>query len=192
MFALGAIAGSILIVLIGPLSPLKRRKGTNVPSGYASALRKVADYPFSKNNGTRANIEKSTISRTILLIFFLLGLRVNFSSPAEADSSVTVKNETGYDLEEVKYVQEVGAAKSLVGQARQLANGASHTFRLKKGRGYRVYASFHMGGKKVYAKGNANNLRDGGQYRLTLKKVVVSHSGSSLNFINQSEFDAIK
>jgi hypothetical protein len=158
----------------------------------AQGQMKRANANSSEVSGNTAKIAEKTIFGTILLFFFLLGMEGIFSSRAEADSSVTVKNETGYDLEEVKYVQELGAAKSLVGQARLLANGASHTFRLKEGGAYRVYASFHMGGKKVYAKGNANNLRDGGQYRLTLKKVVVSQSGSSLNFINQSEFDAIR
>jgi len=139
-----------------------------------------------------ATIVRKTMFGTTLIFFFLVGLGVIFPVPTEADSSVTVKNETGYDLEEVKYVQEMGIAKSLVGEARLLANGGSHTFRLKEGGAYRVYASFNMGGKKVYAKGNANNLRDGGQYRLTLKKVVISQGGTSLNFINQNEFDAIK
>jgi hypothetical protein len=195
MFALDAIAAMvflILVVLIDRLLPLQRRKGTMVPSGHGFALRKVLDYTFLKRNGTRANITEKTILGTILLIFSLVGLGVIFSSPAEADSSVTVKNETGYDLEEVKYVQELGTAKSVAGRTHQLANGGSHTFRLKEGGAYRVYASFIMSGKRVYAKGNANNLRDGGRYILTLKKVVISQSGSSLSFINQSEFDAIK
>ena len=195
MFALDAIAAMgvfILVVSIDRLSPLRQRKGTIVPSGHPLALRKIADYPFSKRNRTRAIDAEKTILPTILLIFFLVGLGMVFSAPAHADSSVTVKNETGYDLEEVKYVQELGAAKSVAGRTQQLANGASHTFRLKEEGAYRVYASFIMSGKKIYAKGNANNLRDGGRYILTLKKVVISQSGSSLSFINQTEFDAIK
>jgi hypothetical protein len=120
--------------------------------------------------------------------------RLNLTSetPTEAALSVSVHNETGYDLTEVKYVKEMGNAKSLVGKTRRLPNGGFHIFSLKKEGVYRVYASFIMSGKKIYAKGNANNLQAGGRYTLTLMKVVVSQSGSSLNFIDQREFDAIK
>lgn len=136
--------------------------------------------------------QRQTILRFLLgfsLLFIVLGVE---SPPAEAALSVTVKNETGYDLSEVKYVQETGNAKVLSGQTRQLANNRSHTFNLKRSGAYRVYASFIMGGRKVYAKGNANNLQDGGRYTLTLMKVVVSQGGTGLNFIDQGEFDAIK
>jgi len=127
-------------------------------------------------------------------IVFSLTLIFSVSSlqHAEADSSVVVKNETGYDLSEIKYVKEMGEVKSLIGQARQITNGGSYKFVLKNEGFYRVYASLVMGAKKVYAKGNANNLQDGGRYTLTLTKVVISKEGTNLNFIDQSEFDAIK
>ncbi len=146
----------------------------------------------ARKSSNVTNIARKTTFGSALLIFFLMGLAVISPSLAEASLSVTVCNETGYDLEEVKYVQETGVSRSLTGYAQQLANGGAHTFRLKKGGNYCVYASFIMGEKKVYARGNPNNLRDGGQYRLTLKKVVFSQSGDSLNFIDRSEFDAIK
>jgi hypothetical protein len=132
------------------------------------------------------------ITFSIALLCILTGPEVIFPSQAEAALSVIIKNETGYDLEEVKYVREIGDAKSLVGESKGLANGGSHTFVLKEGGVYRVYASFTMASKKVYAKGNANNLQDGAQYMLTLKKVVISEGGASLKFIDQGEFDAIK
>lgn len=124
---------------------------------------------------------------SLTLIFLASSLQ-----QAEADFSVVVKNETGYDLSEIKYVKEMGEVKSLIGQARQITNGGSCKFVLKNEGYYRVYASLVMGAKKVYAKGNANNLQDGGRYTLTLTKVVISKEGTNLNFIDQSEFDAIK
>lgn len=127
-----------------------------------------------------------------LLFCFLMGVVGMFPSLTEASLHITVHNETGYDLSEVKYVQEMGNVKSLAGRTQQLANGGSHTFDLNHEGAYRIYASFIMSGKKVYAKGNANNLQDGGRYTLTLQKVVFSQHGASLNFIGQSEFDAIK
>ena len=123
-----------------------------------------------------------------VLIFVILELQ---TTAAEAALSVTISNQTGYDLSEVKYVQEIGNVKVLAEMARQLSNGGSHTFSLKKNGVYRVYAALIMGGKKSYAKGNVNNLRDGGRYTLTLMKVI-SHDSSGMNFIDQSEFDAIK
>ena len=137
------------------------------------------------------NIVRKTIFGIVFLCF-LTGLGVIFPSLTEAALSVMVKNETGYDLEEVKYVKEMGAAKSLVGQTQNLSNGGTHTFVLKESGAYRVYASFIMSGRKVYAKGNANKLSDGGQYTLTLQKVIFHEGGSGLNFIDKSEFDAIK
>jgi hypothetical protein len=137
----------------------------------------------------KQNFLRFKLRGSLLVLVVIFGLQ---AISAEAALSVTVKNETGYDLSEVKYVQEIGNAKVLAGKVRQLANGNSYTFSLIKSGAYRVYAFFIMGGKKTYAKGNANNLRDGGRYTLTLKKVIVSQSGSSLNFIDQSEFDAIK
>lgn len=128
----------------------------------------------------------------IVFLCFLTGVGVIFPSLTQADLSVRVKNETGYDLEEVKYVQEMGATKSLVGQTQNLANGNSYSFNFKEGGAYRIYASFTMGGKKVYAKGKNNSMTDGGRYELTLTKVIFSEKGSNLNFIDKSEFDAIK
>ncbi|MEK6682914.1 MAG: hypothetical protein AABY79_13235 [Nitrospirota bacterium] len=129
---------------------------------------------------------------SIPIVLLALWLGAVLPPPAEAALKVKVINQTGYDLIEVKYVQERGVNKSLVGLTRQLANGGSHTFDLEKAGAYRVYASFIMAGKKIYAKGNANNLQDGGRYSLTLKKVVFNESGADLNFIDQREFDAIK
>lgn len=88
--------------------------------------------------------------------------------------SPTIKNETGYGLEEVKYVLEAGDTKTLVEQAQDVPNGGSCTFRLEQEGAYRIYASLTIDGKRVYAKGNSYNLRDGGSYRLTLQKVVSS------------------
>jgi hypothetical protein len=136
-------------------------------------------------------VQKAAFSTT-LIFNFLVGFGVVPSFPAEPDLSVIVKNETGYDLEEVKYVLEMGQIKTLMERARDVSNGGSCTFRLKEGGAYRVYASFIMDGKEVYAKGNANSLRDGGRYRLTLKKVIFSEGGAGMNFINKSEFDAIR
>lgn len=127
----------------------------------------------------------------LVFLCFLTGAGVIFPSLAEAELSVRVKNETGYDLEEVKYVQEMGAAKSLVGQTQNLANGRSYSFNFKEGGAYRIYASFTTDGKKVYAKGNNNSMTDGGRYELTLTKVIF-REGAGLKFIDKSEFDAIK
>jgi hypothetical protein len=135
-------------------------------------------------------------TRSIVSSFLGFLLLMSFSGfpvqQAMADSSVTVKNETGYDLSEIKYVQEIGKTNSLVGRAQQIRNGNSCTFSLKKEGFYRVYAALIMGGKKTYAKGNANKLQDGGRYILTLTEVIVNKEGTNLNFIDQSEFDAIK
>ncbi len=144
-----------------------------------------------ERKGNTMNIVKKSILG-ITLMCFLMGLGEILPSMAEAALSVLLKNETGYDLEEVKYVQEVGGTKSLVGQAQNLSNGGTHTFTFKESGVYRVYASFTRSGGKVYAKGNGNNLRDGGQYSLTLKKVVFAEGGTGLNFINRSEFEAIR
>ncbi|MBM4285860.1 MAG: hypothetical protein FJ128_11535 [Deltaproteobacteria bacterium] len=111
---------------------------------------------------------------------------------AEAASSVTVKNETGYLLETVKYVKEEGKAKRVMGQTQALANGGSYTFNLPGAGSYRVYASLRMGGQLKYAKGNAYSLRDGTRARLTLLKVVSSSQGSSISFINKDEFDGLR
>jgi hypothetical protein len=137
-------------------------------------------------------IVKKTMFVRLFLFIFLVGVGTALPSLSKADVRVVVNNETGYDLGEVKYVQEVGEAKSVVGRTEQLGNGGNDTFNLQEGGDYRVYASLIMNGKTVYAKGNANNLRNGGQYRLTLKKVMVNQGGSGIRFINRSEFDAIK
>jgi len=110
---------------------------------------------------------------------------------AEAGCVVVVKNETGYDLEPLKYVREIGDAKQVVGQAR-LANGRSHTFNLDTGGSYRAYAVLQSGGIMNYAKGNLYNISDGTRDELTLKKVVFSEKGSSITFIKKEEFEALK
>lgn len=90
-------------------------------------------------------LKKRFVSIPIVLIALWLG--VVFPHQAEAALKVTVINKTGYDLIEVKYVQEKGVIKSLVRLTQQLVNGGSHTFDLDKAGVYRVYASFIMGGK---------------------------------------------
>jgi hypothetical protein len=136
-------------------------------------------------------IVRKPVFRTSLLFFFM-GLGLVSTFPKEASVSVVVKNETGYNLEEVKYVLETGDTKTLVEQAQDVADGGSCTFRLVEEGAYRIYASLTIGGKKVYAKGNAHNLRNGASYRLTLQRVVFSQQGAGLNFIDKSEFDSIK
>ena len=130
--------------------------------------------------------------KRVILNWLCFILLVSYPSFAVASLNVTVINQTGYDLSDVKYVYEVGAHKTLSGQTQQLTNGGFYNFALSKGGIYRVYASFMMDGRKVYAKGTANNLEDGEQYTLTLMKVMLSRGGSGLNFINRSEFDSIK
>lgn len=137
------------------------------------------------------NIGKRTIWGVTLLFLVSIGLELLYPALARAALSVTVKNETGYDLAEVKYVQEVGNAKILAARTGQLSNGASYTFSLKDSGTYRIYASLIMDRKKAYAKGNANNLEDGGRYTLTLMKVMLGQGGKGMNFINKSEFEAI-
>ena len=127
----------------------------------------------------------------IFFLCFLMAAGVIFPSLTEADLSVMVKNETGYDLEEVKYVQEMGTTKTLVGQTQNLANGKSYSFSFRQGGAYRIYASFTMGGKKIYAKGNNNSMTNGARYELTLTKVIFS-DGAGLKFIDKGEFYAIK
>jgi hypothetical protein len=135
---------------------------------------------------------KRTICRGLSIVICLVVMNIVLPTPTKADVSVVVINETGYDLGEVKYVHEIGETKSLVGQTRHLSNGNTQTFNFQEGGAYRVYASLVMGGKTAYAKGNANYLRNNGNYRLTLKKVMVSQGGSGILFIKQSEFDSIK
>jgi hypothetical protein len=135
-------------------------------------------------------VRRPVVSTTLL--FFLIGLGLVSTFSKEASVSVVVKNETGYNLEEVKYVLETGDTKTLVKQTRDVADGGSCTFRLEEEGAYRIYASLSIGGKKVYAKGNAHDLRNGGSYRLTLQRVVFSQQGAGMNFIDKSEFDSIK
>lgn len=110
---------------------------------------------------------------------------------AEAGCVVTVKNETGYDIEPLKYVREVGDSKQVVGQTR-LANGRSHTFNLSTGGSYRAYAVLHSSGVTNYAKGNLYNISSGTRAELTLKKVVFSEKGSSITFISKEEFESLR
>jgi hypothetical protein len=149
--------------------------------------------PFSAEkelNKMRNILTKSVVGVAILCLSIAPG--EFFLSAVEASSNIMIINETGYDLEEVKYVKEVGETKILVSQIQNLSNGGRHNFFLQEGGVYRVYASFSRGSGKVYAKGNGNDLKDGGQYTLTLKKVVFNEKGTGLNFINRSEFEDIK
>jgi len=126
-----------------------------------------------------------------LILFTIACIPSIKSQYAQAGCVVTVKNETGYDLEPLKYVREIGDAKQVVGQVR-LANGRSYTFNLRTGGSYRAYAALQSGGIMNYAKGNLYNISDGTKSELTLKKVVFSEKGSSITFIKKEEFDALK
>lgn len=137
-------------------------------------------------------VARKAIFGTTLIFHFFVGLGMVSMFSAEASLSITIKNETGYSLEEVKYVLETDDSKTQVEQAQDVPNGGSCTFRLEEEGAYRIYASLTMDGKRVYAKGNAHNLRDGGSYRLTLQKVLFSQPGAGVNFIDKSEFDSIK
>jgi hypothetical protein len=97
-------------------------------------------------------VGKAIIGATLLFNFFV-GLGVRSPFPTVAALSVTVKNETGYDLEEVKYVLEKGDTKTLMERVQGVSDGGSCTFHLKEGGAYRVYASFVMDGKKSLRKG---------------------------------------
>jgi hypothetical protein len=111
--------------------------------------------------------------------------------PARAASTVTVINQTGYDLKPVKFVQEIGESKKVVGQS-PLSNGGSHTFQVTTAGKYRVYALLTKNGEIKYARGNPHDLKDRGRYSLTLQKVVFSEKGSSISFISKSDFDNLQ
>jgi hypothetical protein len=128
----------------------------------------------------------------VLLMGCLVGAGVAASLPAPAAFSVTIKNETGYTLEEVKYVLEKGETAALIDRAQHIAHGSSCTFNLKEGGVYRVYAAFTVDGKQMFAKGTAHNLKSGGKYSLTLQKLIISDAGAGMNFVGKNEFDAIK
>lgn len=110
---------------------------------------------------------------------------------ALAACTVTVINETGYDLRPLKFVQELGENKRVLGQV-PMANGKSHTFSLKTGGQYRVYGLLTKDGETKYARGNLYSLKNGATYSLTLKKVVFSNEGSSVSFISREEFDNLR
>jgi hypothetical protein len=147
---------------------------------------------WSERRGNMTTIAKNAVLGTTLLIGFLVGPRLASSLPAGGSLSISVKNETGYDLEEVKCVLERGNTKALVERAGNVTDGSSCTFHLNEEGAYRVYASLTTGGEKVYAKGNAYNLDAGGNYILTLKKVIINKGGAGMEVIDKNEFDAIK
>ena len=116
---------------------------------------------------------------------------VGFSANGEAASTVTVKNETGYDLHTVKYVRAEGAAKVLVGQT-SLSQGGTHPFQLTVPGGHVVYISFERNGRPVYAKGNLYNIADSVEAVLTLKKVIFREDGKGITEVSKAEFDGLK
>ena len=127
-----------------------------------------------------------------LMAALMLLLAVNFNSAAaQAACMVKVINQTGYDMEPVKFVHESGDNKTVVGQA-PISHGKSQTFKLGQGGQYRAYGLLTKNGEKKYAKGNLYTLQDGGSYSLTLQKVVFSEKGSSISFISKNEFDNLK
>lgn len=130
----------------------------------------------------------SLITSLMLLLF----VAVNFNiAAAQAACTVKVINQTGYDMEPLKFVQELGEKKKVVGQT-PIPNGKSQTFKLGKGGKYRAYGLLTKDGEKKFAKGNLYTLQDGGSYSLTLQKVVFSEKGSSISFISKDEFDNLK
>ena len=128
----------------------------------------------------------------IAALMQLLPVAVNFSPvAAQAGCSVTVINQTGYDMEPLKLVQEIGESKKVMGQT-PMANGKSHTFKLGQAGKYRAYGLLTKDGEKKYAKGNLYAFENGASYSLTLKKVVFSEKGNSISFISKDEFDSLK
>jgi hypothetical protein len=128
----------------------------------------------------------------IAALMLLLPVAVT-SSPvaAQAACTVTVVNQTGYDLLPLKMVREKGESKKVTGQT-PVANGNSHAFTLGQSGKYRVYGLLTKDGEKKYAKGNLYTLDDGASYKLILKKVVFSEKGNSISFISKDEFDNLK
>jgi hypothetical protein len=130
----------------------------------------------------------SLISYQMLLLFVAVNFNITI---AHAACMVKVINQTGYDMEPLKFVQELGETKNVVGQA-PLSNGKSQMCKLGKGGKYRAYGMLTKDGEKKYAKGNLYTFEDGASYSLTLKKVVFSEQGSSISFISKDEFDNLK
>jgi hypothetical protein len=125
-------------------------------------------------------------------LMLLLPGAVNFSpAAAQAACTVTVINQTGYAMEPLKLVREIGESKKVVGQT-PVGNGKSHKFKLGQGGKYRAYGLLTKGGEKKYAKGNLYALENGASYNLILKKVVFSEKGSSISFISKDEFDSLQ
>jgi hypothetical protein len=131
-------------------------------------------------------------SRLVVSLLLLAVLGGGLVWEAEAASKVTLVNQTGYFLDQVKYVQEKGDARKLVGTASRLSQNGSHTFKVNNAGSYRCFISFQKDGRTVYAKGNVYQLDNNSNYKLYLQKVVFKEGGSAISFINQGEFDAVK
>jgi hypothetical protein len=128
----------------------------------------------------------------IAALLLLLPVAANFSPvAAQAACTVTVVNQTGYDLVPLKLVREKGESKKVVGQT-PVSNAKSYAFRVGQSGKYRVYGLLTKDGEKKYAKGNLYTLDDGDSYQLILKKVVFSEKGNSISFISKDEFDNLK
>ena len=117
---------------------------------------------------------------SIPIVLLALWLGAVLPPPAEAALKVKVINQTGYDLIEVKYVQERGVNKSLVGLTRQLANGGSHTFDLEKAGAYRVYASFIMAGKRYMQRAMPTICRTAGDTALLSRRWFSTKAAQTL------------
>lgn len=132
----------------------------------------------------------STTLLVVLMLTAFLAINVTIV-PAQAACTVIVINQSGYDMDPLKLVREIGENKQVVGQT-PLSNGGSHTFKLTTAGKYRVYGLLTKNGEKKYAKGNLYDLEDRGKYSLTIQKVVFSEKGSSISFISKSDFDKLK
>jgi hypothetical protein len=109
-------------------------------------------------------MRSSTTLRVVLILTIFAAVNLTIVA-AQAACTVTVINQTGYDMKPVKFVHEIGESKKVVGRT-PLSNGGSTPHSAGKS----VYIQPKTGGK--YAKGN---LHSGiGTYSLTLKKVVFS------------------
>ena len=122
---------------------------------------------------------------------FVAMVAVGFAGKADADSTITVNNETGYYLGAVKYVRVDGEAKVLVGQT-HLSEGDSHPFHLPTPGNHVVYIAFERDGEPVYAKGNVYRIWDWQLATLTLTKVVFTDEGNAIYNISQAEFEGLK
>ena len=130
--------------------------------------------------------------RFIATLLLLLPVAANFSPvAAQAACTVTVVNQTGYDLVPLKLVLEKGESKKMIGQT-PVSNAKSYAFRLAQSGKYRVYGQLTKDGEKKYVKGNLNTFNDGTSYRLILQKVVFSEKGNSVSFITKEDFDNLK